>query len=226
MQNAPAPTEASFAQFQPYVRVLAARRARRYSYGVDRRDLESYGYLGLLEARKSYRPETGVPFPAYAIPRIQWRVSDGTRLLTGRHRHDVFDGVAERTGIYGTLPCVANGAYATRTAVLACSRYAGHAAAEALAVGRPESAPAVDLEARSHREVILDTLGGAIETLPARERQLITAVYREGRGVVEAGRQLGVGRSQASRLHLRAIGRLRSAVAAGPAASSAPPVRA
>ncbi|ONI67184.1 RNA polymerase subunit sigma-28 [Kribbella sp. ALI-6-A] len=42
--------------------------------GVEADDLDQVAYLGLLKAARSYRPDTGTPFLAYAVPTIRGEV--------------------------------------------------------------------------------------------------------------------------------------------------------
>ncbi|MBC7974547.1 MAG: hypothetical protein H7138_06130, partial [Myxococcales bacterium] len=55
----------------------------------------------------------------------------------------------------------------------------------------------------------------AIDRLPDRERQLVTKHYWEGKNLLEAGAELGMSKSWASRLHAQAVERLRAIVDAG-----------
>jgi len=50
----------------------------------------------------------------------------------------------------------------------------------------------------------------AIARLPDKERALITKHYWEGKNLLEAGRELGISKSWASRLHAQAVERLRA----------------
>lgn len=53
----------------------------------------------------------------------------------------------------------------------------------------------------------------ALAVLPARERHLVVRVYFEGAAIRDAGSEVGVTKSWASRLHARALRRLRRALA-------------
>jgi RNA polymerase sigma factor for flagellar operon FliA len=52
-------------------------------------------------------------------------------------------------------------------------------------------------------------LQGALTALPERERRMIQACYFSGDSIAEAGVHLGLSRSRSSRLHARALERLR-----------------
>lgn len=55
----------------------------------------------------------------------------------------------------------------------------------------------------------------AVATLPAPERHVVTRVYFEGAALAEAGSEVGVSKSWASRLHARALRRLRRTLQQG-----------
>ena len=55
-------------------------------------------------------------------------------------------------------------------------------------------------------------LRAAIDALPERERALMTKHYWEGKNLLEAGAELGISKSWASRLHAQAVDRLRALV--------------
>jgi RNA polymerase sigma factor for flagellar operon FliA len=52
-------------------------------------------------------------------------------------------------------------------------------------------------------------LRAALATLPEKERALVTKHYWEGKNLLEAGAELGISKSWASRLHAQAVERLR-----------------
>ncbi|HEX8112565.1 MAG TPA: sigma factor-like helix-turn-helix DNA-binding protein, partial [Kofleriaceae bacterium] len=59
----------------------------------------------------------------------------------------------------------------------------------------------------------------AIAQLPDRPRALVTKHYFEGKSLLEAGAELGVSKSWASRLHAQAVDRLRTLMEGEPGMS-------
>ncbi|MEJ7604111.1 MAG: sigma factor-like helix-turn-helix DNA-binding protein, partial [Kofleriaceae bacterium] len=55
----------------------------------------------------------------------------------------------------------------------------------------------------------------AIEALPEKERALIKMHYWEGKNLLEAGAELGISKSWASRLHGQVVDRLRAVIDSG-----------
>jgi RNA polymerase sigma factor for flagellar operon FliA len=72
------------------------------------------------------------------------------------------------------------------------------------------SAPSVDDRLDTGR--LSAKLRKALESLPERERALVTKHYYEGKNLLEAGEELGISKSWASRLHAQAVEKLRTIV--------------
>jgi RNA polymerase sigma factor for flagellar operon FliA len=197
--------------FLPLVRRVAARVASTAWGHPETRDLQAYGLVGLLEAVRTYRSNGGMSFDTYAAQRIRWRVKDGARRLAGCHRRlKEGRGPTDTTVERGWCP----------TEIAACVRLCEPAAAERMALARPTVVER-SLESDIHRLRVLGRLRRAREALDARQRRLLVLVYEQGQTVTEAGVEIGIGRSQASRLHRQALRRLRDRMGA----SRARPVR-
>ncbi|MEM9489799.1 MAG: sigma-70 family RNA polymerase sigma factor, partial [Myxococcota bacterium] len=82
-------------------------------------------------------------------------------------------------------------------------------AGDDLAADQPEAEASIDHKRTCER------LGRAISTLPDRERHFIHACYFGGLSISDAGRQLGLSRSWSSRIHARAVDRLRVMLSEG-----------
>jgi RNA polymerase sigma factor for flagellar operon FliA len=74
-------------------------------------------------------------------------------------------------------------------------------------VHSPETAepPTAEFERAGMRHKVDE----ALATLPPKERDLIQKHYAEGKTLVEAGEEMGLSKSWASRLHAQAVERLR-----------------
>ncbi len=73
-----------------------------------------------------------------------------------------------------------------------------------------EDAPAAEERVDSNR--FARKLRMALRKLPDKERELVTKHYWEGKNLLEAGAELGISKSWASRLHAQAMDRLRALV--------------
>lgn len=74
--------ESLFNRYVVLARSVAAKHFNWRRRPVDRGDLEQLAYEGLLQALDRYDPLQGVPFGAYARPRIAGNVSDGMNRLS------------------------------------------------------------------------------------------------------------------------------------------------
>lgn len=211
------PDEAFIREYEDWVRSVAngLRRSLELSSEVD--DLVGYGYRGLLEARARYDPTLGVTFTTFAYYRVRGAMLDGVRHMAylppkvhARRK------VAEAQDFIAETEATARAADPTRrtdlTATLASmeailGRTSAAFVAGALAPERVDRDPEQSLlDAQDRRRV-----RRLIHTLPEREQRLIHGFYFEDRTLEEVGRELGMSKSWASRLHNRALDLLRSA---------------
>jgi RNA polymerase sigma factor for flagellar operon FliA len=76
--------------------------------------------------------------------------------------------------------------------------------------GFDPAAPMVNEQERIDIERMGRRMRLALEKLPERERALMTKHYWEDKNLLEAGRELGISKSWASRLHAQAVERMRA----------------
>ena len=91
-------------QYRPYVHKVARSVAAQLGLRGNTEDLASWGYLGLIEAAERFDPARGVSFRTFAHTRIRGAVLDGLRLERGgshrlarrmRSYHELVDGLRE-----------------------------------------------------------------------------------------------------------------------------------
>jgi RNA polymerase sigma factor FliA len=173
------------------VRAIAGGiRSRPLGRGVDLDDLVGYGAIGLLEAASRFDPTKGVPFAAFAGRRIQGAVVDGIRAQHWFGRGADPNLRIERVG-EAWLIALADAARASND-----TRWSG----------RPMVQPPVELD-----ETRQSLVAAELNRLPEPQRRLVDLCYFHGKTLSAAAKELGFGRSWASRLHARALGRLRAA---------------
>lgn len=179
-------------------------------------DLVAYGLTGLLQARKRFDPARGVQFRTFAYYRIRGAILDGVRRMAfmprAAHRRmrlaEATDAVAEPLG-------EARGA----TGVGPSRAAAGEALDDALGkISAAFTLSALGQDAESPAETPADVLVAAevghrvrdaVGRLPDRERALVEGFYFHGRRFDEVAAELGISKSWASRLHTKALSRLR-----------------
>ena len=194
-------------------------------------ELVALGNAGLAEAASRYDPERGVAFSTFAWYRVNGAIVDGLRKATQlprrtwaklvalraasdylEHRTERDRGAVQRgappAGGADALAAIQHAMSAIRTMYvtsLETMRDRGFDVDD----GAPELAHQLDASRLAAR------LREAIASLPDKERALLTKHYWEGKNLLEAGAELGISKSWASRLHAQAVDKLRAIVDAG-----------
>lgn len=194
-------------------------------------ELVALGSAGLAEAANRYDPARGVAFPAFAWYRVNGAIIDGLRkatqlprrtwakLVALRAANEYLENRAERergaTGT-GAQPATGTDGLAQVQHALSAIRTMYVTSLEAMrehgfdAAGEtPAIADRIDSDRLAAR------LRQAIAGLPDKERALVTKHYWEGKNLLEAGAELGISKSWASRLHAQAVDKLRAIVEGG-----------
>jgi RNA polymerase sigma factor FliA len=214
----------------PLVRSIANKLRGRLGKTLEPGDLVAYGTQGLLEAAARYDPRHGVAFSTFAYYRIRGAMFDGMRTMGWYSRSDCARFRAEeRAGEY--LAAVAEREAAERASAPAETAGTATDALAAIAelLGGVAAIHITSLEAArdepdqrqlSPDQVLLDAEWGqrvraALRALPAKERRLLELYYWSDRNLEEVGKKLGLSKSWASRLHARAVGRLREILEGG-----------
>lgn len=93
--------EQVFLHYAGWAAAIARNIHRRVpAYAVDCDDFIQNARVGLMEAVSRYDPDRGVPFPAFAKPRVRGAVFNGLRAIIGERPHEVRDAVyEERLGL-------------------------------------------------------------------------------------------------------------------------------
>lgn len=208
------------------VKAIATRIVGFAPNEADFDDLVAFGHQGLVQAAHRYDPARGVAFSTFAYYRIRGAMFDGLRKMGRRGpaaRRLLFerraDEVLEPLSSEPSPPTAAAAAerLAETVADLAVAYvYSSKAIDEAPDTETPD--PAETLE----RTEIYSVVTEGLASLDEQERRLLELMYFDGLGVVEAGERLGLSKGWASKLHVRALGRLR-AIAEGGASGPGPP---
>jgi len=205
-----------------------ARRAaslyhRRLGGRMEYDDLVALANVGLAEAASRYDPGRGASFSTFAWYRVTGAIVDGVRRATNLPRRvwrqlmalqataDYLEAQSDRADqarSQAPAPTTADRLRAIRDAM---------SAIKTMYVVALEQVPADRLASDDERpdrnlgtERLRERLAAALATLPERERALIDMHYVQGKNLLEAGEELGLSKSWASRLHARAIDRLRA----------------
>ena len=210
-------------KYGPYVRSLASTVKKQFNSQLELDELISYGQVGLLEAADRFDPKVGANFLTFAHYRIKGAIFDGLRkmgILKGPEARNAY--VSERATAYlGNLSDregAGNFGRSTDDDVREISSAVTGLAmvfATSLDAGDglhlpDESMPA---DQRLELEQLKKRVRAAIEKLPEKEKKLLMGYYFQAKTLEEAGAEIGQSKSWASRLHARAIERLKEHLA-------------
>ncbi|HHY19274.1 MAG TPA: FliA/WhiG family RNA polymerase sigma factor [Firmicutes bacterium] len=196
---------------------------------IEVEELESFGFLGLLDAVDKFEPERGVPFEAYSRQRIKGAILDGLRkadwLSASARRKakriaEVYDQlelelmrpatdeeVAKKLGIdvdsFRKVLQEVERELISLEAPIAIDQE-GHSQAIIDIVPSKEDIN-YSLEKQQAKEILIE----AIDKLPEKERLVVALHYYEGLNLTEIGEVLELSTSRISQLHAKAILRLR-----------------
>jgi RNA polymerase sigma factor for flagellar operon FliA len=210
-------------------RKAAAMIFPRVREHVELEELVAMGNAGLAEAASRFDPSRGVTFSTFAWYRVQGAIVDGLRRSSNlprrvwarlvalraaseylEHRAEREAGAAQR----GARPPEGADALAAVKSALSALRTMYVTSLETLQEqGFDAADPNAGLpDERFATGAIAEKLRHALAALPPKERALVTKHYWEGKNLLEAGAELGISKSWASRLHAQAVERLRTIV--------------
>lgn len=173
---------------------------------------------GLAEAAERYDPDRGASFATFAWYRIHGAIIDGLRKSSELPRRTWARLVALRAaGDYLERVVAPRGGEAraaiARAAAALPARYPQSLdTLRERGFDAPGDAPpppdGLDQARAAAR------LRSAVTRLPDKQRAIVTKHYFEGKSLLEAGAELGLSKSWASRLHAQAVGQLRAQLVA------------
>jgi len=210
-----------------------ARRAAKMIYArvkdhIEFEELVAIGASGLAEAAQRFDPSRGAAFSTFAWYRVQGAIIDGLRKSTNlprrvwaqlvalraasdylEHRMERDTGAAAR----GAKPAQgADALAAVKTAMSAIKTMYVTSLEGMREGGFDPGAPPPPLADQIDERRSRIRIRKAMEKLPERERALMEKHYWEGKNLLEAGAELGISKSWASRLHAQAVERLRTII--------------
>lgn len=203
---------------QGLVRRVARTLMRSVPRHVTVDDLMSFGQLGLIDAATRYDAGRGVQFNTFAYYRIRGAIFDQVRKEHGRD--PIYRAkMGARAAVDDLLEARAAEGASAADALEAVRALAGLLEETATALLLEETAAALlpaaipSPEAAAMHQDTAREIREALKLMPERERGLVEKVYLEGLTLEQAGLQLGMTKGWASRLHARALGRLRESLA-------------
>jgi RNA polymerase sigma factor for flagellar operon FliA len=176
-------------------------------------ELVSFGYIGLLQAAKQYKPETGISFPAYASHRVRGSIMDEVRKLSrySERQQDRRKEIRKAEELLAEKQARQKELTETVEQLIdflgknPLPQYVGFDSAAAVAT------EGLSPETAVHYARIRERVRQAAAELGTEERALISRIYFHNMNLQEAADDIGLKKSWASRLHARALKILQSA---------------
>lgn len=190
-------------------------------------ELVALANAGLAEAAHRYDPDRGATFATFAWYRVHGAIIDGLRratqlprrtwakLVALRAASDYLENRGEREAgatQRGADAPSGKEALAQVQQAMSAIRTMYMTSLEAMRDRGFDIGAPPEVEHHMDTQRLARKLREAIDRLPERERALLTKHYWEGKNLLEAGAELGMSKSWASRLHAQAVDRLRNYV--------------
>lgn len=223
--------------YSPLVKYVAGRVAVGLPQNVDQSDLVSYGIFGLIDAIDKFDLARGYKFETYAIARIKGAILDELRsidwvprsvrakaralekafmkLEAELHRSPTDDELAHALHmsdeqLQTMLGQISFVGLVALDETLSVSGERGESATLGDTIADRTEGPVALFEVEEMRHI----LASAINTMPEREKVVLTLYYYEGLTLAEIGQVLGVTESRVCQIHTKAVLHLRSRLAA------------
>lgn len=221
----------------PLVRYVAGRMASHANAAtlLDYDDLVGYGAEGLIDAVDTFDPSYNVRFSTWAVIHIRTTIQDALRNLDplsrtvrskGKEIERIQYALANANGSWPDDADVATemGVSVQRLSCIRQEVNCRSVSLEQITAGKsedssdsvvdwladpdPETNPEMRLDEAAFRMTLLE----AVESLPERERFVVSRYYNKGDNMRTISDQLGISESRVSQLHARAITVLRGAL--------------
>ncbi|HVW81293.1 MAG TPA: RNA polymerase sigma factor WhiG [Mycobacteriales bacterium] len=223
--------------YSPLVKYVAGRVGVGLPPNIEQSDLVSYGIFGLIDAIEKFDISRAIKFETYAISRIKGAIIDELRAIdwiprsvrykarevekayaaleSRLHRTPTEAEVAAELGIaLEELHAIfSQVSFVNVIALDELLNVGGERGDKLSLVDTLEDTKAEDPVAVFETEETKYLLARAINTLPEREKIVVTLYYYEGLTLAEIGQVLGVTESRICQMHTKAVLQLRGKLA-------------
>src|ERR1700739_4441708 len=200
----------------PYAHALAAEVVRKLPPDLERKDIQGWAELGLVEAANSFDRTRGVQFKTFAYYRIRGAIYDGLRKMgwypKGQYQQMRFEMAANEylRDASGEVPRDASAAaqlpyLKDQTGnLMTCYMLSLEAMVEEPTDQNQVSAEEIVVQAEQCKR-----LRWVLSKLPEIHRALLEQFYFGGQTLDQIGKKLGLSRSWVCRLHAKSLAMLR-----------------
>lgn len=210
-------------RYRPLVYSIVNQVSQNFPVKVDFEELAGYGFIGLLEAADRYDPRRKVSFVTFSYYRIKGAVFDGLRQM-GILTRKPNEAWIRREAVLNDLVQTAaddeteSASLSVEDEIQIVRKYVDSLIPAYLLSLSDEKTPDIaDLRELPDQTVefqeIVELLYQTIRELPETEREIIESIYFKNLMMTEVADQMGVNRSWISRLHIKALTRLRQRLA-------------
>ena len=211
-------------QYLPLVKLVAGRIAIGMPQHVDKDDLISNGFFGLLESIDRFDPERGIKFETYAVVRIRGSILDAIRVQdwvpsTLRQKARQYEkAISELENKLGRSATDQEVAEALNLSVNDLHLLLNKLNAstiiplEEFAKTETSSSQIVSPSESIEEQEVKETLAKAIDRLPEKEKTVVSFYYYEGLTLKEISVVMKLSEARISQLHTKAVFRLRGAL--------------
>jgi len=217
-------------QYMPIVHRTATRIKSNLPQSVDKDDLISWGYMGLLDALQKFDYNLGWAFETYAVPRIRGAIMDGLRSTDwvprsvrskAKKLEEAYRMLEQAYSRTPTVDELSDHMQVTRDELHKISNQL--VKSQITSLDEPidyEEEPQtlisriVDEEAANQEQLVEEQekkreLAQLIDRLPEKEKLVLSLIYQEELTFSSTAEVLGVTTGRVSQIHSKAISRLR-----------------
>lgn len=210
--------------YLPLVKLVAGRVAIGMPQHVDRDDLASNGFFGLLEAIDRFDPVRGIKFETYAVARIRGSIIDSIRAQDwvpasirqkARQYEKVLTQLENKLGRSATDQEVADALEITVTELQNLLNKLNTSTIiplEEFAKTETSSNQTFNPSENIEDQEVKATLAKSIDRLPEKEKMVVTLYYYEGLTLKEISLIMKLSEARISQLHTKAVFRMRGAL--------------
>lgn len=210
-------------RYRPYVYSIAKQVLHTFPVKIDFEELVGYGMIGLLEAAERYDPRRKVSFVTFSYYRIKGAIFDGLRQM-GILTRTPNEAWIRRESVLNDLVQTAsddeveNPTTNVDDEIQSVEKFVDSLIPAYLLSLSEENAPDiadsrdlpnVSVEFRETIKIVRET----VRELPEKEREIIESLYFKHISTTELAKMMGVNKSWVSRLHSKAVNRLRQRLA-------------
>ncbi len=199
-----------------YSHAIAAEVMRKLPPDLEKKDIQGWAELGLVEAANSFDPSRGVQFKTFAYYRIRGAIYDGLRKMgwypKGQYRQMRFEMAANE--YLKDVSAGSPGAASPDAQLLNLKDLTANLATCYMLSLETMAQEPVDQSLVSAEEAVVlaeqnKNLRRSLSQLPETNRQILEHCYFQGLTLEQIGRKLGLSKSWVCRLHAKSLEMLR-----------------